>query len=143
MFVVHGHDEVVRLEVEKLLKSLKLNPVILQDQTNQGLTIIEKFEKESDVEYAVVICTPDDVGASNAERDNLNPRARQNVLLEWGYFLARLGRSRVTALVQEQVELPSDYKGVIYTKLDGGNGWKYEIADELQAAGIEADKNLI
>jgi len=114
VFVVHGHDEEVKLAVARYLETLDLQPVILHEQPSQGLTLIEKLERYADVGFAVVLLTPDDLGRSKAADDE-RPRARQNVIFEMGYFFALLGRDKVVALHQE-VDLPTDISGVVYTQ---------------------------
>jgi predicted nucleotide-binding protein len=98
VFVVHGHDNEAKETVARFLERLKLEPIILHEQPNEGRTVIEKFEVHADVSFAVALLTPDDVGASASERAHLRPRARQNVVLELGYFLGKLKRNRVCAL---------------------------------------------
>lgn len=146
IFIVHGHDEAIKQTVARLLEKLELNPIILHEQPDKGQTIIEKLEKSSsdiDVGYAIVILTPDDVGAEASEKEKLLPRARQNVVFELGYFIAKLGRQRVQALHTQGVELPSDYQGVLYTQLDDGGAWKLKLAKEMKAVGIDIDLNLL
>lgn len=140
-FVVHGHDEGAREAVARFLERIGFEAIILHEQANQGRTVIEKIEAHGDVGFAVVLLTPDDEG--HAKGDSPQPRARQNVLLELGYFIGRLGRSRVCALKRGDVEIPSDFGGVVYETFDGSNGWKSALARELQAAGFEIDWNRI
>jgi predicted nucleotide-binding protein len=139
VFVVHGHDEAVREAVARFISRLDLIPVILHEQASQGRTIVEKLEHHGDVAYAVVLLTPDDVGGTGPDR--LHRRARQNVVLELGYFLGRLGRERICALHRGEIELPSDYMGVIYIPLDRSGGWRLHLAKELKAAGFSVDMN--
>ena len=141
VFVVHGHDEAAKLTVARLLEKLGLEPIILHEQANQGRTIIEKIEKYSDVAFAVVLLTPDDVGALKNKKPELKSRARQNVILELGFFLGSLGRQRVCPLVKGDVEKPSDYDGVVYTKLDDEGAWKMKLVQELMAADFAVDAN--
>lgn len=146
VFIVHGHDEAIKQTVARLLEQLELNPIILHEKPDKGQTIIEKLETSSseiDIGYAVVILTPDDAGAKISEKENLLPRARQNVVFELGYFIAKLGRQRVQALYAEGVELPSDYQGVLYTQLDNAGAWKLKLAKEMKAAGIDIDLNKL
>ena len=143
VFVVHGRDDGTRNTVARFLDTLGLEPVILQEQPNEGRTIIEKLEYYSNVAFAVVLCTTDDVGALASESDQLLPRARQNVLLELGYYVGRIGRDRVCALVERGVEIPSDLSGVVYVPLDTSEGWKLTLARELRAAGMTIDMNRI
>ena len=107
-----------------------------------GMTIIEKLEEYSDVGFAVVLLTPDDHGAFQGESDT-KPRARQNVILELGYFIGRLGRARVSALKRSGVEIASDFDGVVYTEFDERGAWKTELARELRGAGIKFDAEAL
>lgn len=142
VFIVHGHNEEIKHNVARTLTSLKLNPIILHEQSNEGLTIIEKFEKYSEVEFAVILLTFDDYGTVKSE-EKKNKRARQNVILELGYFLAKLGRSKVLPLYEDGVELPTDISGVLYTKIDESENWKFRLVKELKTAGFNVDANDI
>lgn len=138
VFLVHGHDGDAKLQVAELIEKITgERPVILHEQVDSGQTIIEKFEGHaSQIGFAVVLLTADDVGSARRAA-TLNPRARQNVVLEFGFFLGKLGRSRVVALHEEGIELPSDLSGVLYKPLAGN--WHTELARELRAAGINID----
>ncbi|HXM21630.1 MAG TPA: nucleotide-binding protein [Terriglobales bacterium] len=139
VFIVHGHDEAAKESVARFLERLKLEPIILHEQPNSGRTLIEKFEVYSDVGFAVVLLTPDDVGAPASEANNpasMKRRARQNVILELGYFIGRLSRRRVCALYKQGVEIPSDYEGVVYVELDPAGAWHVKLAQELSEAGV-------
>ena len=129
--------------VSRFLTDVGLTPIVLHEQPNKGRTIIEKFEDHSDVGYALVLCTPDDVGALADDQGDLKTRPRQNVVLEWGFFLGKLGRERVCALVAGDVEFPSDYAGVLYVELDDAGGWKLQLGQELRQAGLPADLNRL
>ena len=141
VFVIHGRDEGAKQTVARFLERLSLKPVILHEQPNEGRTIIEKFEDHAHVGFAVVLLTPDDVGSLKEEKTNLKSRARQNVIFEFGYFIGKLGRKRVCALVKGDVEKPSDYDGVLYIPLDDSDGWKMRLIRELKTAGFEVDAN--
>jgi predicted nucleotide-binding protein len=139
VFLVHGHDEGIRETVARFLEKLDLECVILHEQPNKGRTIIEKFEAYSDVSFAVVLLTSDDRGGLITEKfEAQNPRARQNVILELGFFLGQLGRAKVCALYETGVDIPSDYKGVLFLSLDDPT-WKMNLIKELIAAGIAID----
>ena len=141
VFVVHGRDRTMKAEVARFLEKLELEPIILHEQPNKGRTIIEKFEDYSDVAYAVVLLTADDMGKLASNKTDLQPRARQNVIFELGFFIGTLGRGKVCALYEEGVELPSDFKGVLYIPLDKQGGWRLKLARELKATGLELDLN--
>ena len=141
VFVIHGHDEAARLELEKFLKQLDFDPVILGEKPSKGNTIIEKFNEYAAVSYAVALLTADDVGSPRRE-STTRPRARQNVIFELGYFIGRLGRKRVCALTKGEPEIPSDYYGVVYVPMDSGE-WKIDLAKELDEAGFDIDMNKL
>ncbi len=137
IFVVHGHDNESKEGTARFLERLGLQPIILHEQPNSGRTVIEKFENFSgDIAFAVVLLTPDDVGNVASDPKNLRARARQNVIMELGYFMGRLGRSRVCALHKGGVELPSDYQGVIYVEMDPAGAWKAKLAQEFVQAKL-------
>jgi len=117
VFVVHGHDDGSRETVARFLEKLGFEAVILHEQANQGRTVIETVEAYGDVGFAVVLLTPDDEGCVRGEAPE--PRARQNVILELGYFIGRLGRGKVCALKRGALEIPSDYAGVVYESMEG------------------------
>jgi len=137
VFIVHGHDEAAKLAVARYLEAIDFEPIVLHEQANKGDTIIEKIERHADVGFAVVLLTPDDVGGK--DKDNLQPRARQNVVAELGYFIGKLGRGRVLPLKKGTVEIPTDFSGVVYTDMDDKGYWKIELGNELEAAGFEVE----
>ncbi len=113
IFIVHGHDEIARLQLSKILKDdLGFEPVVLQEEPNVSLeTIITKFERlAKDCSAAIILFTPDDEA-------NGKLRARQNVILELGYFLGRFQdepNRRIIIIKTGEIEIPSDISGVLY-----------------------------
>ena len=142
VFVVHGRDDGTKQTVARFLTKLKLEPIILHEKANQGRTIIEKFEEYAQVGFAVVLLTPDDTCRAEDESGTPRFRARQNVILELGFFLGKLGRPQTFALRRDDVEIPSDYEGVIYTSMDDKGAWRMDLVRELKAAGLDVDANL-
>lgn len=144
VFVVHGHDNGTKEAVARYLQSLDLQPVILHEQPSQGRTIIEKFEGHaSEVAFAVVLFTPDDVGYRHGHEGEAKPRPRQNVVFELGFFLGALSRKRVCVLHAGGMEMPSDFAGVAYIALDPAGAWRTELAKELKAGGLAIDFNKV
>ena len=139
VLVVHGRNQEVREQVARFLMKLDLQPILLDEQAAHGRTLIEKLESQAGLSFAVVILTGDDVGALAVERDDLRPRARQNVIFELGFAVGRLRRERVCALYEQRVELPSDIHGVEYTALDAAGAWRGKLARELHEAGFRFD----
>jgi len=142
VFIVHGHDDQSKSELEILLKEMGLEPVVLHRQADQGMTIIEKFEKHSKVGYAFIILTPDEVAYLANQVDKPDDertkewRARPNVIFEFGYFVGNLGRPRVCCLYKGDVTLPSDIEGLLYKKFKRSvEEVAYSITKELKACG--------
>lgn len=138
VFIIHGHNEAKRRELESLLRDkFGLTPIVLSEQPNQGLTIIEKFEKYAlDCSYAFALFTPDDI-VTKGEIQYF--QARPNVIFELGWFYANLGRSRVCILDQasEQSKIFSDLQGVLRMQFNENISEKYmEIEHELKSLGI-------
>ena len=142
VFIVHGRDEGTREEVARFIERLDKLPVILAEQASAGSTIIEKVEQNADVGFAIVLLTPDDEGGLK-DGDGVRSRARQNVIFELGFFIGRLGRRQVCALTKGEVEIPSDYSGVVYIDMDGQSDWRIRLFRELKVAGYDVDANRI
>lgn len=135
IFIVHGHDGEIKQSVARVIEKQGIEAVILSEQVNRGRTIIEKFEENADVGGAICLFTSDDLGRAKSAADD-QPRARQNVVFEAGYFMGKLGRERVVFLADSGVEMPSDLSGVVYTST--GN-WPVELLKELRAMGYAVD----
>lgn len=135
VFIVHGHNEVAKLEMAAAVREMGCDPIILHEQVSGGLTVIEKIEKYSNVGFAVVLYTPCDIGGKKAVEMTLSPRARQNVVFEHGYLIGKLGRSHVMAFVEGRIETPTDISGILYIELDQGFAWKAELRKEMEAIG--------
>ena len=117
VFVVYGHDEVARTQLEAMLRRWDLEPLILDQLESSGNTIIEKLEEYMpQADFGIVLATPDDVGCPKNKEDARRFRVRQNVVLEMGMLLSQLGRSKVAILLKniENMEKPSDINGLIY-----------------------------
>jgi internalin A len=145
VFIVHGHDN-VKEAVARFIEKAGLEVIILKERPSRGKTIIEQLEDYSDVDFAVVLLTPDDVGGLAKNKGNsseLLERARQNVILELGFMMGKLGRSNVCVLHKGNIELPSDYQGVIYIEIDNNEAWKQKLAREIKEAGLEVDMNKL
>jgi predicted nucleotide-binding protein len=144
VFIVHGHNDSLKTASARLVEKLGLEAVILHEQPNRGRTIIEKFLSHSDVAFAIVLLTADDKGGSAKEpSDSFRLRARQNVILELGFFLGKLGRERVVAVYEHEVEIPSDYSGVLFVPYDLSGSWQYGVAKEMREAGLKLDLNKL
>ena len=139
VFVIHGRDDGTKNTVARFLEGLGVEPVILGEKPDEGRTIIEKFERYAQVNFAIALFTPDDVGG--LEDGQLRPRTRQNVIFEFGYFIGKYGRDRVRALVKGDIEIPSDYSGVLYIPFDDSESWKMRLIGEMKSAGFEIDAN--
>ena len=142
IFIVHGRDSESKISVARFIEQLGLEAIILHEQPNAGKTIIEKIEEHTDVGFAIVLYTPCDLGGLK-ESEEQKPRARQNVVFEHGYLIAKLGRNRVCALVKKEVEFPSDINGIVYYIFDDNDAWEFKVARELQNAGYQIDMNKI
>lgn len=139
VFIVHGHDGELKQAVARILEKQGIEAVILSEQANLGNTIIEKFERYSNVSAAICLFTGDDLGKANKE-EAFSQRARQNVVFEAGYFIGRLGRQNVILLANKDIEMPSDLAGVVYSN---NKMWQVEVLQELKAMGFEIDMNKV
>jgi predicted nucleotide-binding protein len=151
IFISHGKDFESLKELKEILIEFGFTPIVLSEQPSMGKTVMEKLEAYSDVGFVFVILTPDDLGGfvelgskwSRPQRlrkflKKARNRPRQNVILEFGYFVGKLGRDRVACLLKKPVEQPSDMQGTVYlTFKESLKEIKTEILKELTAGGYE------
>lgn len=137
VFIVHGRDNEVKQEAGRYIEKLGLEAIILHEQASEGMTIIEKIERYSnDADFALVLYTACDHGRGAHElNDQPKNRARQNVVFEHGYLMAKLGRENICSLVKGDIETPNDISGVVYVPMDSNGAWKLEVSKELKACG--------
>lgn len=143
VFVVYGHDEVAKTQLEAMLRRWELEPIILDQLESQGNTIIEKLEGAlSQVKFGIVLATPDDVGYPKNKENEKKHRVRQNVVFEMGMLFARLGRRRVAILLKntEDMEKPSDIQGIMYMPFTSDvKETRADLAKEMQKNGYYID----
>ena len=144
IFVVHGRDDAHKHELMRLLdRTAEPEAIVLHEQANRGATILEKFERHAQAaSFAIVLLTGDDEGRLRGADGPLNPRGRQNVVLELGVFMGLLGRKNVVVLRGADVDNPSDLGGLMYISLDDEQ-WRFKLLKELEAAGIPVDFSRI
>ena len=140
VFIVHGHDGELKEKVARRLEQQGIEAIILSEQVNRGRTIIEKLEAYSDVNVAIILFTQDNLGVAKEEKGNEKYRARQNVVFEAGYFMGYLGRENIIMIADENVEIPGDLSGMVYTTRDS---WEFEMLKELNAAGMKVNMNKL
>ena len=146
IFIVHGHDEEIKQAVARTVEKISLVPIILHERPNKGRTIIEKFEDYTDVNFAIVLLSPDDIAyPKNKSSEDKKFRARQNVIFELGFFVGKLGREHVFILYREghNFEFPSDYSGICYTPYDSKGQWRFDLVGELNSCGYNVDANKL
>jgi predicted nucleotide-binding protein len=142
IFIVHGRDDLAKTETARFVEKLGFTAIILHEQPSAGKTIIEKIEEHTDVGFAIALYTPCDVG-SLAGASSQKSRARQNVVFEHGYLIAKLGRHNVCALVKGDIEIPNDISGIVYIPMDVHGAWNIAVAKELRKAGYSVDMNSV
>jgi predicted nucleotide-binding protein len=134
VFIIHGHDNGLKTDVQLLLTRAGVNNLVLHEQADKGRTIIDKLvEESSSSNYAIALLSPDD------KLEDGSSRARQNVILEIGYFIGKLGKERVRLLKKGDMEIPSDLQGILYENYDSSGAWKMKLCKELIAVGIYVD----
>lgn len=140
VFIVHGHNGELKQSVARLIEKQGIEAIILDEQANQGRTIIEKFEENSDVGGAICLFTADDLGKKKCDGGQGQFRARQNVVFETGYFMGKLGRDHVVIIAEPEMELPSDLLGIVYSN---DKDWKFAVLNELDEMGYSIDMNKL
>ena len=143
VFVVYGHDMNARTQLEAMLRRWGLEPLILDQLASSGQTVIEKLEEfTKQVNFGIVLATPDDIGYAKEEEEKKKFRVRQNVVLELGMLLSKIGRERVAILLSqaENMEAPSDIQGLLYMPFkDNVEEAKLSLAKEMDNNGYKLD----
>ena len=152
VFVVYGHDDHARIALENILRRWGLEPLVLSDLPSEGQTLIEKLEKYTEeAHYGIVLATPDDEGYKAGREGEKKYRARQNVVLELGVLLAKLGRKRVAIIFKEygenkdmSFEKPSDIHGLVYIRYENSmDDVKIPLAKELANLGCRIPTEML
>ncbi len=143
VFVVYGHDGNARTQLEAMLRRWDLEPMILDQLISSGQTIIEKLEEYTkQANFGIVLATPDDIGYPKSDESKKKFRVRQNVVLELGMLLSKIGRNKVAILLSqaEDMEKPSDIDGLIYIPFkENVEEAKLSLAKEMQNNGYSLD----
>jgi predicted nucleotide-binding protein len=138
VFIIHGHDDHLKTEVQLLMYKAAVKSFVLHEVADKGRHTLDKLiEETKEAGYAIALLRPDDLA------DEGKSRTRQNVILEIGYFLGRLGKARVRMIVKEEIDIPSDLHGVLYQRYDQAGAWKSKLVKEMQAVGIFVDMKAV
>ncbi len=138
VFIIHGHNEEMKKNVQLMLERIGLNAIVLHERPDKGRTIIDKLiEEGAEAKYAIALLSPDD------QHTDGSGHARQNVVLEIGYFLGKLGRNNVRLLKKGNTTIPSDLQGILYDDYDTKGGWKVKLAKEMKSVGLEIDNEKL
>lgn len=157
VFVVYGHDGTTLEQVDAYLRSLGIETVVLSRRPGPAQSLFQKFLKSSkEARFAVVILTADDFGASRLQYEAdgvadkaLQFRARQNVILELGFFYGFLGWENVFVVYRKpnkvfpNFERPSDLDGVIFDTIDDTGQWRETLQTKLAKAGFNLQNTRI
>lgn len=143
VLIVHDRDEQAKNALEAMLYSFRLEPVALHRELGDSRTVTEKFETYTNIKYAFILLSPDDLAQSVFGGDSRNEqlltaehRERGNVIFEFEYLVGKLGEKRVCCLYTRGASLPTDVAGLVYKKFESNvYEKKHEIRKELLAAG--------
>jgi predicted nucleotide-binding protein len=141
ILLIHGHDEATKESVSKFIQTLGLRALVLHEQPNGGRGIIEKFGESSNINFAIILLTPNDITSPQNKPGEQQAQISQSVIFEFGYFLGKLGHGRVCVLYKEGGEIPLDYSNIMCIPLDSRGGWRLLVAKEIKQAGIDIDLN--
>jgi predicted nucleotide-binding protein len=138
VFIIHGHDDAMKKAVQLFLSRAGLKDIVLHEQPDKNRTVIEKLiEEGSSAAYVIALLSPDDI------QEDGTVRARQNVVLEIGYFIGKLGREKVRLLRKGDVVIPSDLQGILFENYDDQGAWRIKLLKEMQAVGLPIDLGTV
>lgn len=138
VFIIHGHDDAMKRAVQLFISRADLKDIVLHEQPDKNRTVIEKLiEEGNSAAYVIALLSPDDI------QEDGSVRARQNVVLEIGYFIGKLGREKVKILRKGEVVIPSDLQGILYENYDEEGAWRIKLLKEMQAVGLPIDLTTV
>lgn len=160
VLIIHSYGHQMKIEVAQLLETLQWQPIVLQEQWSPGRTPIEKLEANINVVFAVILLSPDNEMAitkmavvqlggfggdllKQLDAPERRWRARQNIVFEWGYCTAKLGRKQVAVIYEKGVELPTEMDDVLCMLYDEQGDWRLKLAQGMKAAGLDVDLSLL
>lgn len=109
VFIVHGHNGELRERVARIIERQGLTAVVLNEQSNQGKTIIEKLEIEGDAAGAVCLFTADDEGRAQAEQSE-KPGLDKMLYLKPDTLLVGLAGKTLQFLLTKVSRFPPIYR---------------------------------
>ena len=132
VFIVYGRDENLLNEVKLLVTQLGLKPILISNEPDKGRSIFGKIKDSvNKCCYSIVLWTPDDVGSLATETEKIQFRARENVLIELGYVVAKLGEENVTIIKKGNPNIPTDIQGLALI-LREESEWKNHLYKNLK-----------
>jgi len=147
IFVVSGADDEMKHALTGALTRLSLIPVVLCEEPSQGKKIVENFSRVyTDVVFAVVLLSPDDFAyPKNEAATKRKLRPQQDVVLELGFLLGKLGKANVLVFFRESAnfEIPTDFEGIKVTAFDDRDSWKLALIRELTNCGYNVNPDRI
>jgi predicted nucleotide-binding protein len=141
VLVIQGEDGKKGMEVLSFLRKLELDPVIPAEQPGQRMRLMEEFEQNPGIVFAITLLTGDDVGYPRGKPEESWPRPKQDLIFELGFLVGRLRQSLVCALHEEGLDLPSEYSGKIFVPFDADGLWRLLIARAMKIAQVQVDLN--
>ena len=143
LFIIHGNDEKLKDQLEEFITEIGLEPIVLHQESNDKLTIIEKCEKYTDVQYAIVILTPDEISYLSSEekipdeKRRKEMKAMQQIIWEFGFLVGKFGNKKVCCFYTEGVTLPIRIPGIIYKKIENGiDEARFLLMSEVKTTGF-------
>ncbi|MCD6181743.1 MAG: nucleotide-binding protein [Candidatus Cloacimonetes bacterium] len=135
ILLLHDDDSEASKEILTLLHKNYLQPIILKEYANAGKTIINEIESDPRIQYAIAVLSPQATPQSPAPR-----MIDQNLILELGIFIGRLGRKRVSAIIEGDPLLPRDFHDFQYLTYSRKGEWIHKLCKELQECGYDVCK---
>jgi predicted nucleotide-binding protein len=121
VFIVHGHNDKIREELEKFLDEKGIRSVVIQAKARTGGDLLSTIEDQINSCMAgFILLTPDDEGRLYKYGEQTRLRPRQNVIFEAGFLTALFRKTRRVCFVKEgELEIPSDLNGLLMETYTG------------------------
>jgi predicted nucleotide-binding protein len=138
---IYGRDPAGTESVLRFIEKVGLQAYSFQEQTNGSHSIMEKFGKFSNINFAILLITPEDLIPPEDKLMGKKSWISQNVIFELGFLVGKLGLGRVCVLYHEGMEIPFDFSDIVCVPMDTRGRWRLLVAKEIKQVGIEVDLN--
>jgi predicted nucleotide-binding protein len=142
VLIIHERDEDVEKALASFIRRLGFELLLINDNTEGIKSAIERIGQQTQIGFAMLLASAEDIAGAQALDQPLSPAARRNAF-DMGFCCGKLGPDRVCVLHMSSAGLFHDENGVNYIPIDAAEGWQIQLAKQLRRSGLDVDLNKV